>query len=113
MRSIICTVLSLATTPLMAEPPAIPRFDSEGYCRQIERRTGLDGNSIVPSCLASEQESLEALRGLWPQVPDQIRITCEQRVRATTTGSYAALQGCVDMEEEAAANLGRRSGARP
>lgn len=113
MRSMVCTVLALAPYPLMADSAAIPRFDSEVYCRQAERRTGLEDNSIIPSCIASERESLDALRLLWPQVSEQVRISCEQRVRATTTGSYAALQGCVDMEEETAANLGRRRGAHP
>ena len=110
MRYVVCLLSTLAATPLMAGSPTMPRYDSDGYCRQVERRTGFPANSIMPSCIASEQESLHVLRALWPRVAEQVRGYCDQRVRATTTGSYAALQGCVDMQEEAAASASRRRG---
>jgi hypothetical protein len=87
MRYVVCALFTLAATPLMAGSSTIPRYDSEGYCRQVERRTGLQANSIVPSCIASEQESLEALRVLWTRVTDPVRGFCERRVRAIITGS--------------------------
>lgn len=109
MRYIVCVLFTLAATPLMAGSPTIPQYDSDRYCRQVERRTGLQASSIVPSCITSEQESLDALRISWTQVPGPVRGYCERRVRATTTGSYAALQGCVDTEEETAATVSRRA----
>lgn len=108
MRYVVCLLSTLAATPLMAGSPTMPRYDSDGYCRQVERRTGFPTNTIVPSCIASEQESLHALRAVWPRVAEPVRGYCEERVRATTTGSYAALQGCVDMQEEAATAASRR-----
>ena len=113
MRFIASMIWALAAIPAMAQSPSLPSYDSDSYCRQVERRTGLEANSVAPSCLASERESFDDLRVLWPSVPEQVRGHCEQQVRGTTTGSYAALQGCLNTQEDAAATLSRPNGATP
>ncbi|HEY4252454.1 MAG TPA: hypothetical protein VGM87_14680 [Roseomonas sp.] len=108
MRYAVILAAVLASTPAWAQPPTIPRYDPDRYCRQVQAATGFHSATVMRGCIESERDSLNLLRIRWPGLTDQVRDACDHQVRANDRRSYAALQGCVETEEATAAAMGRR-----
>ena len=49
-----------------------------------------------------EQASYDALKARWTELSPRIKSYCDQVARFAGKGSYSTLQGCVEMEEDAA-----------
>lgn len=92
MRYIIAAAVIMAATPAIAEE--IPRFDVDGYC------TGLfpDSQSMTLVCLKSQQESYNALKPVWSQIPAAIRDHCTELF----PDAYKMVEVCVEKEMESA-----------
>lgn len=58
---------------------------------------------IYSGCLEMEQDSYNKLKRSWSSLAEKTQKYCD-RVAKTSGGSYMLLDGCIDMETEAAAN---------
>lgn len=75
-----------------------PTLDTAGLCKaESSRRLG---GQALDECLADERRALDYLRAAYPAVPRQVSQRCEHLSRQRTRGfgSYAFIQGCLDLK---------------
>lgn len=104
MRGLI--TMALVFSPLsmaMAQDASMPRFDVENHCQQVAEMSG-GSHMIYNGCMDMEQSAYDGLKGRWGGLPDRVRSHCRQVAEVGGGGSYSTLQGCVQMEMEAADN---------
>lgn len=56
---------------------------------------------IFNGCIDMEQQAYDALKQYWATLPARPRNYCNE-VAKVTGGSYSILEGCIEMETEAA-----------
>ena len=95
--SVLMAALSAAGGSAWADelPPV---FDVTGMC-QMELKAEMPDHR-VQECVWAEQRALTYLRVVYSAVPLRVRRRCERLSRADTRGfgSYAFIQGCVDLK---------------
>lgn len=83
---------------------AVPKYDVEGWCRQVASVGGSFSNMMFNGCIEQEQSSYDSLRTLWARVPPQTQEWCDQVARVGGNGSYMMLSGCIEQETNAASS---------
>jgi len=97
-------VLSIGAAFLLgvttANAGAIPRYDVEGYCKNVAQVSG-GSNMIFNSCMDMEQVAYDGLKTSWSDIPNKTTRYCDEVARSIG-GSYEILLGCIDQEMQAA-----------
>ncbi len=95
-RAAACALLLASAGPVRAAP-LLPSLDTDALCAMRLRR---DATLLVADCVAAEQRALEDLRPAYATVPARVRSRCERLSRRETggIGSYAFIQGCLDLK---------------
>jgi hypothetical protein len=105
MRTIIAAaLLALPAGAAAQDAPALPDWDSRGYCERTLART--ESASLMVACLDIEDDARETLRDLWDGLPPPIRRTCLRTL--SRSASYSLLNACVEIEVKATRDLERR-----
>jgi hypothetical protein len=100
--------VSLAIAGGSAFAQDVPRFEVSSHCRKVASFAGSYSESLFGGCMDMEQSAYDGLKTRWARIPAATRAHCLQ-VASFAGGSYALLQGCVDMEDSAArTNAGRQ-----
>lgn len=93
--SLICIAAS-------ATAEGIPRYDADGYCREVAAVSG--GSAMIfNGCIEMEQTAYDALKASWLSIPGNARSYCNE-VGMVSGGSYSILHGCIEMETGAASS---------
>ncbi|MFT9257740.1 MAG: hypothetical protein ABF535_06665 [Acetobacter sp.] len=99
--TITLLVLALAGWPysLPARADALPpRYDTNGLCfRNANTADGLSPDAIA-SCIASQGNALNAIRRQWDNIPPDLSNDCDQRIRASGSQDYNALENCLKLQ---------------
>ncbi|WP_110993120.1 hypothetical protein [Pseudomonas sichuanensis] len=78
-----------------------PKFDPEIHCDRVGAVTGAPSELIKNGCLKSEQESYNAVKRKWADIPDATQKHCTTVALTQEGGSYMILYGCLQQEAEA------------
>lgn len=97
-RAFIAMTLVAASSAAFAQD--LPRYDVAAHCAEVASFGGDHSAVLEKGCFAVEQESYDALKPKWPELPEAMRAHCG-KVAEFGGGSYQMLKGCVDMETEA------------
>jgi hypothetical protein len=95
MKKIAAVLLVL---PVLAHAE-MPDYDVKSYCARISSMGGASSQMVKQGCFENEQAAYNHVKPVWDSLSTETRNYC-QRI-AHYTGSYAALEGCVDMEQSA------------
>lgn len=79
----------------------MPRYDVNGYCRQVSD-VGGGSDVIYNGCIDMEQQAYNKRKAEWSSLPQKTRSYCDEVARVGGGGSYSILDGCIDMEVGAA-----------
>lgn len=92
-------VLLLVLVPAVAMAAAMPRYNVEAYCKNVQNVSG--GSAMIYNgCIQNEQTSYNHLKATWGRLPAKVQGYCDQ-VGQAVGGSYLILKGCVDNEMNA------------
>lgn len=80
---------------------ALPRYDVDAYCDEVMEFGG--GSMMIRNgCIEMEQTSYNQLKQIWGGLSARTRSYCDEVARFSGGGSYSTLDGCVEMETNAA-----------
>ncbi len=94
-KTIAAVALAL---PLLANAE-MPNFDVKAYCTRISGLGGAQSQAVMQGCFENEQAAYDHIKPVWDSLPSATRQYCNRL--AGHNGSYATLEGCVDMEKSA------------
>ncbi|WP_321340744.1 hypothetical protein [uncultured Cohaesibacter sp.] len=80
----------------------MPRYDPEGYCKEVASFGGDYSAMLDKSCLEMEQTAYNALKTRWDGISSYARSYCNEVALFGGGGSYNLLKSCIAMEEQAA-----------
>lgn len=90
-----------------AHAQSMPDYDVERWCKQVAGTSG--GSQVIyGGCIDMEQGAYDDLKPRWAGLLPRVQKWCDQVARAGGSGSYSLLQGCVQMEENAAAENSKK-----
>jgi hypothetical protein len=106
LATIAALGIAAAFYPLAARAE-MPDYDVNVYCKQVAAVGGAPSQMILGGCYRQEQESYDALKPTWDQLPATMRAYCDQVARVGGSGgAYMILKGCIDQEQQSAQQNG-------
>ena len=87
-----------------AQASDLPRYDPEGYCKDVASFSGEYSAMLDNSCLEMEQGAYDELKAGWGGYSAHAQSYCDEVARFGGKGSYDLLKSCIEMEEQAADN---------
>lgn len=92
---LLLAAVAVAAFPSLAMAQDVPRYDPETHCDNVAG----DSSRLYNHCIESEQESYDAVKRAWANVPERPRSHC-----ADIADSYRLLEHCLKRETEADEN---------
>lgn len=102
-----CLVIAF-TTLSNAHAQTLPRYDVDGYCKEIASATGEYSASTDQLCFEAEQDSYNNVKSVWAGLPEAARRYCDDIATFTGKGSYKTLAYCLKQESAAAGGNANR-----
>lgn len=92
-RLLTALALLISVPALADERP--PRYDIDGLCsRRSDTPDGFSSETMA-QCLSGQEDSLEAVRRIWPDTPAYIQRDCDLRAKVEREGDFQILDACV------------------
>jgi hypothetical protein len=96
----IVPLACLSTSSASAAAP--PRYDVNGYCKEIAGVGGTYSEESFGACMDEEQHAYDALKPKWNGFPAAMRDYCNEIATVGGAGSYESLKTCLEEEARSA-----------